>query len=222
MFDDAVIALALLIALGLGLVIWVVSEWRRYLRFRELGRELGLRFTAGISGHALMHQDFLKLSSFPKSDKQLTSNVLHDAEYNHFLFDCVYESGGDQTTRTVAAIRIGSRRLPRFLLRPKMMWGMDGLIEGFDGNELVFDGDPLFSKQFRLIGEDVTTVRMLFHSNTRQQLIEFSGYSIEGGGREWIIVHPDSYAELKPSELARFFYNAKRIADIFESATTIL
>ena len=74
----------------------------------------------------------------------------------------------------------------------------------------------LFPHRFRLTGRDVESVRALFDPNTRQQLIEHFEFLIEGGAKEWIIIHPARGTPLKPEEFIRFFERARRIANIFE------
>jgi hypothetical protein len=207
---------------------WHLVRWRRrkFLDLKALGEELGLDFSTGGDGNALMHQKFMELESFSGGygSRAETSNIFSNAD--HYVFDwwCSSSWISDDAGHggTAAAVRLRGRTLPSFEIRPISQRGIARFI-GSAGDPIInFAGDREFSTRFQVIGKDVQNVRGLLSAQTRQQLLSFTDWSIEAGAKDWIVVRPSitSWFGSTASERRNLFEASKRIASVIDESTS--
>ncbi|MES2791047.1 MAG: hypothetical protein V4719_15650 [Planctomycetota bacterium] len=104
------------------------------------------------------------------------------------IFDWRYVTGSGKSSRThlstIVAIQSQELRQPLWLCRPESVFDKIGLT--FDGRDIDFEDQPLFSMKYHLHGNNEKRIRDLFDSDVCTFFAQHTGMYAEASG-EWLI-----------------------------------
>ena len=179
------------------------------------------RFASSRSRSGLERSALRRLTLFQNVDDTRARNVMAGplAGAEALVFDYTYntrridpEKSSSSVSQTVAVFRFRGRALPVFELS----------VAGFlkpGGQDLDFASHPLFSKRFRLRGDDETAVRNLFDPRVLdffERLREDFNQTIESAG-EYVVVYRGA-RRVKPEAVKAFVEEATAVAAALTSA----
>ena len=126
---------------------------------------------------------------------------------NYVLFDYQYTIGhgkGAQTLRqTAGAFHCPNRAIASLTARPEDLG--DKVSEFFGGQDIDFESDQAFSKQYRLTGEDEAAIREFFSAGGTQFLAAHPGWTVHAKG-EWLLAYR-SQKRVAPKNLKDFLWD---------------
>lgn len=172
-------------------LIWLVSAYfarRRRLALEQLAESLGFIFqaTAGTE----LRVGLPKFTLLQAGRRQQMENVLTGSTQTTqvMIFDWRYVTGSGKNTQnhlsTIVAIQSAELRMPLWLCRPESVLDWIGLT--FDGRDIDFEDQPLFSKKYHLHGNNEARLRRLFDADVCAFFEQHAGSYAEASG-EWLI-----------------------------------
>lgn len=176
----------------------------------EIAQSLDMTFSAekqkpielGLSGMGL----------FKRGRSQRIYNLMTGlfADTDCLFFDYRYRTGSGKNssthTQTVVAFKIAGASLPEFTCKPEYFFHKFADMFGFE--DINFDAYPVFSKKYRLNGDDADAVKTIFNSAVIEQLEaeKAAPWSVDGGG-EWLVIHRAGKV-VKPEDCSQFLLDA--------------
>jgi hypothetical protein len=178
------------------------------------------KMASAKSAPGLEQSGLRRLTPFQDVDRPRARNVMAGSlgGADALAFDYTYDTRqlnpgkSISVSQTVAVFRFRGRAIPTFELSPEGF-----LKEG--GQDLDFASHPVFSKRFRLRGDDETAVRSLFNPRVLsffERLRDDFRETVEGNG-EYVIVYR-SNRSLKPEAVHAFVKEATTVASTLASA----
>lgn len=193
--------------LAIMTLIWLGSAYfarRRRLALQQLADSLGFTFLANVGTGLLM--SLPKFTLLQAGRRQQMENVLTGSTETTqvMIFDWRYVTGSGKNTQThvstIVAIQSAELQLPLWLCRPESVLDWIGLT--FDGRDIDFEDQPLFSKKYHLHGNNEARLRRLFDTDVCAFFEQHAGSYAEASG-EWLIycrqgkkVAPDQVRDL--------------------------
>lgn len=171
--------------------IWLVSAYvtrRRRQALEQLAQSLGFTFTAKTDDEirAGLPQFTLLQAGRAQQIENLLSGSTETTQV--MIFDWRYVTGSGKNTQnhntTIVAIQSAELRLPLWLCRPESVLDWIGLT--FDGRDINFEDQPLFSKKYHLHGNNEARLRRLFDFEVCTFFEKHLGSYAEASG-EWLI-----------------------------------
>jgi len=191
------------------------AERRRTEALQQLGQELGLDFDPDATGMPAPEFTHLRLFQHGRGRKARNLFYCRHRGQDSYLFDYQYtvSSGKSSHTyrQTVAAFPVREKTLPDFDLRPEHVFHKIGSAFGYQ--DIDFDEDPDFSKQFLLRGGDVDGVRSLFKPQCRESVLQAGNICVEGSG-SWLVVYR-ARKRVEPRDLTEFLELARVVREAF-------
>lgn len=183
----------LFVAGGIGIVavIWTATAYaarKRSEALQQVAEQLGFAFYRQAALTILGACPTFKL--FSTGRRQTAFNLLTGATDTTqvMVFDWQYVTGSGKSTQThtstVVVIQSQQLQLPAFLCRPESVFDWIGLT--FDGKDIDFADQPLFSKKFHLHGVLERQIRELFDAEVCEFFTQQERPYAEGQG-EWLL-----------------------------------
>lgn len=156
--------------LGVMVLTLIVSTYfarRRRQALQQLADELGFTFTPKPSDQ--VRATLPRFSLLQVGRQQQVQNLLQGSTETTqvLIFDWHYVIGTGKNSQnrvvTVVAIQSAELRLPLWLCRPESVLDWWGLT--FDGRDIDFEDQPLFSKKYHLHGNNEARLRRLFDAD---------------------------------------------------------
>ena len=164
------------------------SARKRSEALQQIAEQLGFAFYRQASLNVLAMCP--KFTLFTTGRSQTLFNLMTGATDTTevMVFDWQYVTGSGKSTQThtstVAAIQSKELQLPGFLCRPESVFDWIGLT--FDGKDIDFPDQPVFSKKFHLHGVLERRIRELFDADVCDFFTQLERPYAEGQG-EWLI-----------------------------------
>jgi len=199
----------LLVLLGLGILVGILSLWRAYSAGKRtralaaLAAARGFSFAATAAPMSVIPSGQLNL--FRKGDSRRITNLMWQKTgerlWSHF--DLTYVSGYKdhetrEQTQTVTMFQTSQVNFPGFQLAAKDL--IDKISRIFDGPNIHFESSPHFSNSYLLKGKDEPAIRALFDENTVLYFETHPGYSVEAFGDALIVYHAGQLLKLQDTE----------------------
>jgi hypothetical protein len=132
-----------------------------------------------------------------------------------YLFDYAYTVGSGKNRhtyrQTVAAFRTPRLQIPYFALYPESFFSFIGEMFGY--KDIDFATHPVFSKNFKLTGQDEMPIRQIFHPQALSFFESQPKIRVDGGGNYlFVYVHSQT---LPPTQLNAFLGTALNIYNLF-------
>lgn len=198
------------------IVVSTVSAKKRREAIRAVGDELGMDFQPEECSPETFGLEQLPIMN--RGGRRRIYNVLDGnlADVRTLLFDYRYTtgSGKNRTTHyfTIAAFAVPGGDLPAFQCEPEHFF--HGIAEMFGFHDIDFDRFPVFSKAYRLKGDNEPAIRELFHDDALrwfEQRREVKWY-IQGAA-DWLLVTKQR-GHLKPSAWPQFYLDAAEVHNL--------
>lgn len=161
---------------------------RRRQALEQLAESLGFTFTAKVGVQVLGRMPTFTL--FQAGRNRQAENLLAGSTETTdvMIFDWQYITGSGKSSQThvitVVAIRSAELKLPLWLCRPESVLDWMGLT--FDGRDIDFEDQPIFSKKYHLHGNNEARLRRLFDSEVCG-FFEQHPYSYAEASGQWLI-----------------------------------
>lgn len=126
------------------------------------------------------------------------------------LFDYQYTTGSGKNSsthrQTVVAFKICGTQLPKFTCKPEHFFHK--FADLFGHADINFEENPVFSKKYRLNGDDENAVRTIFNESVISHLEAESDqpWSVDGKG-EWLVIHRAGI-KVKTEDCSQFLLDA--------------
>jgi hypothetical protein len=134
------------------------------------------------------------------------------------IFDYQYTVGSGQHSstyrQTVALFEAPDLRLPAFQARPEHFFHR--VAEKFGKQDIDFEQDEEFSKEYVLRGDDEAAIRRLFNNPVRSHLTGMKKTSVEGRGNQLIVYRLGKRVE--PQDLDEFLKSSVHMLAMFKTA----
>ena len=189
----------------LGRHLLLRSERKRTEEIRQASFYLGMTFLADNED---LVRSFSAVPLFQESRSKKAKNVLRgrSGDREEVLFD--FEN------KTIAAFRL-SADLPRFSMCPEGI--LDKIGERFGMQDIDFETDQEFSRDYRLRGKEEAAIRELFRPLVLKFFTQEIGWYLEGGAG-WLLIYQATEKKgprVAPQDLSAFLQQTRRIAHIF-------
>ena len=160
----------------LGQRLWLRSERKRTEEIRQASFYLGMTFLADDED---LVRSFAAVPLFQESRSKKARNVLRGSsgDREEVLFD--FEN------KTIAAFRL-SADLPQFSMCPEGI--LDKIGERFGMQDIDFETDKGFSRDYRLRGKEEAAIRELFRPLVLKFFTQEIGWYLEGGAG-WLLIY---------------------------------
>jgi hypothetical protein len=218
MNTNIVILLAFVAAAGVGAVIFISHRLQKN-RAEAMARIAGeLRLVFAPEGDEAVMSEHAALHLFSQGRSKKIRNLLRGTvrDSNVAIFDYRYTVGGgkhQQThDQTVISLQLQGRSLPAFSMRPEHVWHKLGSMMGYQ--DIDFDTNPVFSKQYLLRGPDDAAIRSVFTSRVLMFFESEPGLCVEADGRTLIVYRHSVRA--KPEVLRESVEKGIQIAGLFQ------
>ncbi|HEY8560295.1 MAG TPA: hypothetical protein VIL74_07950 [Pyrinomonadaceae bacterium] len=199
---------------GLGLLITRHFREERITVLHMFGRQNGWTFVPNAGVDVFQHSAAYSIFNQPARDLIALFQRPHD-DGTAMFFDYAYTVGHGKNrttyTQTVVAFHTPRLRLPFFALYPETFFTFIGEMFGY--NDIDFATHPVFSKSFKLTGQNETHIRQVFHAQALSFFEAIPRVRVDGGGNYlFVYVHDQTYS---PQNLNAFIGMALNIYNLF-------
>lgn len=198
----------LFVAIPLGLAVVVAGYYwdkARSKALREAAAALGLHPTEETLDDLPL--ELRAMSLFNAGRSRSAANVMWGERRDYLFFEYSYTVGSGKNsstyTQTVGAFRCAGRNMPDFTAAPEDLG--DWFAELFGGQDIDFEHDPVFSKNYRLRGPDEAAIREFFSVGGTQYLAARPGWTVHALG-EWLLAYR-SGKRVRPKKLKDFVWD---------------
>jgi hypothetical protein len=188
-----VLAAVLLPFLGLGGILLMVGDWRRYgraLRFVQMADDKGLTYVEAPDSRVF--SSFIALPLFRKGRDGSTEYLIvgdvegflvtvMDYSYSQELLSLTHQKYAVSWTQTVVVVEMQTRRVPSLVIQPKGLLGALDEMLGI-GTSLELPRQPDFNDHFRLISEDRDGARRCLDSTVVRRCLSRGELTLEMRG----------------------------------------
>lgn len=186
LMDNLVLLLAPVGLAVVGFGWWWETE--RVKKLRAAGAALGLHPTD--DGLDDLPEGLRAMPLFGLGRSRKAANVMWSERRDYVVFEYAYTTGSGKSStthhQTLGAFHSPGRSLPAFTAAPEDLG--DWFAELFGGQDIDFPGDPVFSKAYRLTGDDEAAVRDFFSVGGTQYLAARPGWTVHAQG-DWLLAY---------------------------------
>lgn len=201
-FDPLFIAVPFAVAVAVGGYLW---DRARSKKLRLAGAALGLHPTDETLED--LPEGLRAMALFNVGRSRGASNVMWGEKRDYVFFEYSYTVGSGKSSstysQTVGAFRCEGRNMPDFTAAPEDLG--DWFCELFGGQDIDFEHDPAFSKNYRLKGPDEAAIREFFSVGGTQYLAARRGWTVHALG-EWLLAYRSNKC-VSPKKLQDFVWD---------------
>jgi hypothetical protein len=213
----------ILLAVVFGLVIFgiiysLVKERKRTRDMENRAREMGFSFFQTDPGLVLELKEYFKIFSkgHSRKSKNVMKGTFRSRKWNvlDYRYTVGYGKNSHTYSITCASVKIPAekKKLPGFFLTRETFWHKIGNVLGF--HDINFPDFPVFSKKYRLKGEDEEALREIFKPHVLNFFEEREWkHDVEGKGHDMIFY---TSRRVKPENLREFLDELTRAELMFE------
>lgn len=203
----------------MGAVLWYgwAGEKKRREALQRVAGQLGFVYKGDADLAVLGAAHGLRL--FSLGSRQTISNLMErqDSDSRSAVFDYRYTTGSGKrrhsTRVTVFLLEKPGMLLPRFYLRPENIFHKLGAAMGYQ--DFDFTGNPIFSKQYLLQGDNELAVRGLFQPSIVSFFEQNPGWQVEGAGTSLILCRELQCIPVE--KMPDFIQQTARLAALFQT-----
>src|SRR5262245_35684822 len=199
----------------------IYTTWKdkkRTAALEEMARGLGFEFSAKADVNELPACAGLPLFSLGQGHK--IQNLMRGASSNIQIavFDYQYVIGGGKhrtvSQQTVICCQSEALALPVFTLAPKTFLHKVGAL--FGAREIAVEGHPLFSKSYRLRGDDSEAIRDVFNDGVLELFEQRSGWCAQTNESTIVVYQPSK--RLSPAEIPELMERGLKVLSLMHAA----
>ncbi|CAN5265244.1 hypothetical protein BH10ACI1_BH10ACI1_34630 [soil metagenome] len=217
LFPVGFVVLLFLFVIGLVVLIVVLSRkfrQKRILALQTFGAQNGWTFVPNATINGFQNAAAYSIFNHRSRDLIALLQRPHD-DGEALVFDYAYTVGSGKNRhtykQTVAAFRTPRLMIPFFSLYPESFFSFIGEMFGY--NDIDFATHPVFSKNFKLSGNDEMQIRGIFHPQVLSFLEQLPSIRVDGGGNSLFVYSHNQ--TVKPENLNNFLMNAVNIYNQF-------
>ncbi len=201
-------------AVSIAVLIWLAgvrAAHRRRQALAQLAESLGFTFTPKAGSN--LGSGMPTFTLFQAGRNRQVENLLAGSTESTdvMIFDWQYITGSGKSSQThiitVVAIRSAELKLPLWLCRPESIFDCMGLT--FDGRDINFEDQPLFSKKYHLHGNNEARLRRLFDTDVCG-FFEQHPYSYAEASGQWLIYYRQE-RKMPADKIREFLADAFRL-----------
>lgn len=190
-------------------------EKKRIKALEDIAMQLGFSFNKNMDPEIILGN----FKIFNKGRSRKSSNLMQGTRsgIKWTIFEYQFRTGGGRNSstekQTVAMVKLKNANLPHFYLSQKNIFHKIGSKFGYQ--DINFENNPLFSKNYLLRGEDEPAIRKMFNSNILTYLEQkLTKATIEAEGNQ--LIYYTRKKRIKPDQMMTFIDDVGELVRMFD------